>query len=166
MDQPIEQTNQELSMFYTFPFPSSLNAAFPTTLLRRDAMPPMRMPMLRRSEEGGTPSSSATMDVRETPTAFVLEFDMPGIAPESIELLAEDGSLTIKGSRPMREVADSEQMLVTEVVRGEVTRRLRLPKSANLESVQASLAHGVLTVTVAKAVSPQPRRITITSTPS
>jgi HSP20 family protein len=100
-------------------------------------------------------------DAREDGTGWTLDVSLPGVAPEAIEVVAENGVLEIRGTIPSRELSDGERTLFSERPTGRFLRRFRLPKTADLEQVQASHAHGVLTVRVAKLPPAQPRRIEI-----
>ena len=70
--------------------------------------------------------------------------------------------LVVRGSRTVRELAEGERRLVGERALGQFTRRFRLPKTADANTLAASYAHGVLTVRVSKVAPAQPRRVPIT----
>lgn len=101
-------------------------------------------------------------DAREDATGYALDIDLPGVAPESVDVLTEDGILTVKGARASRPVAEGERALFSETGRGEFVRRFRLPKTANLQAVTASYTNGVLAVRVAKLVPAQPNKVPVT----
>lgn len=142
--------------------------SFPLQSLLRAAAADVRSPFALRSE-----LDRAMNDVvangndgligngREDATGFTLEFEVPGIVPDTIEVLAEDGVLTIRGRRPTRESGENERELFDERPHGTFERRLRFPKSADLTAINASYGRGVLTVRVAKLAPAQPRRIEI-----
>jgi HSP20 family protein len=101
------------------------------------------------------------VDAREDATGYTLDLDLPGVSPESVEVLAEDGVLTVRGTRPVRELANEEKALFSEQPKGAFARRFRLPKNADLQAVSASYALGVLTVRAGKIAPAQPRRVPI-----
>ncbi len=140
---------------YTFP----LRASLPANGFRRE--------IDRLFEEGLSmrPNSGTwqpVVEAREDATGYSLDVELPGVAPEAVEVLAEDGVLTIRGTKPAREVAENEKAVLSERMAGEFSRRFRLPKSADLQAVTASYSLGVLTVRVAKVTPAQPRRVEIT----
>ncbi len=100
-------------------------------------------------------------EARETPTSWVFDLDLPGVAPESVSVLATEGILTVEGSRVARELAEGEKALFSERKTGGFRRRFRLPANADLQKVTASYALGVLTVSVAKPEPPQTRRVPV-----
>ena len=102
------------------------------------------------------------VDAREDATGFTLDVELPGVDPLAVEVLSEDGTLTVRGSKGTAEAQPGEQIALAERARGEFLRQFRLPKSADLQSVSASYANGLLTVRVAKVAPSHPRRVPIT----
>lgn len=101
-------------------------------------------------------------DAIEDANGFELTFNVPGIAPDNIEVFAEDHVLTVKGAVAKRELKDGDRPLFTERPQGSFTRKLRFPKSADLTNISASVANGVLRLRVAKIEPAQPRRVPVT----
>ncbi|WP_353266571.1 Hsp20/alpha crystallin family protein [Gemmatimonas sp.] len=142
-------------MTYTFP----IATAFPNASLRREID---RMFDDVFATRAAAPSRQPLAAAREDATGYTLEVDLPGVDPQKVELLAEEGVLTLKGLRAHRALADGETAVFSEVAGGEFVRRFRLPKVADLQSVSASYAHGVLSIRVAKIAPAQPRRVPVT----
>ncbi len=141
---------------YRFPVSSVLRAAFPANGLRADVERAMDDVFATRT---ATPLPLA--DAREDAASYTIELDVPGVMPEHVEVLAEDGVLTVRGARAARELADDQRVVMSERAHGSFARRFRLPKSADQNAITASYAHGVLTVRIAKLVPAQPRRVTV-----
>jgi HSP20 family protein len=147
--------------FYRIPVPDMIRATLPTHTLRADMARAMEDVFSTRAEE-----FLPRADGRADATGFTIELDVPGISPEQIEVLAEDGVLSIRGERTARdqanrEGASEERALIGERPQGRFERRFRLPKSADLNAITATYALGVLTVRVAKVAPAQPRRVPI-----
>lgn len=106
-----------------------------------------------------------TADAREDGSGFTLMLDLPGVPADSVEVLAEDGVLTVKGTRAAAALGEGERALFAELPRGAFARRFRLPKSADLQAISAAYAHGVLTVRIAKIAPAQPRKVEVTVQP-
>jgi len=87
------------------------------------------------------------------------ELDLPGVAPESIDLNVERNVLTIRAERVARN-GDNE-MLANERRMGAFTRQLVLGDNLDLDKLQASYEHGVLRVRVPIAERAVPRKIMI-----
>lgn len=133
-----------------------ISAALPAISFRRE--------MDRFFDDVLTPRASAwqpAAEAREDATGFTVALDVPGVSPDSLEVVAEDGVLTVRGSRAERELAEGEKALFREGARGGFSRQFRLPKSADLQAVSAQYAHGVLTVRVAKLTPAQPKRVPV-----
>jgi HSP20 family protein len=101
------------------------------------------------------------MDAWREGEQFVVEFDLPGVDPESIDLDVERNVLTVKAERPARE--GSEEMVAAERPRGVFSRQLFLGDTLDTERIEASYASGVLTLKVPVAERAKPRKISINS---
>jgi HSP20 family protein len=156
---------------YRFPMPTLMTPMIPTVLhrpARQGADAPQRSSIREDVERVmhaapglfGT-QEWMTADARENPTGFTIELDLPGIAPETIDVLAEDGVLLVRASREARTLSEGERQVIGERLFGNVERRFRLPKSADLSEIRADYLHGVLTVQIAKVAPAQPRRVTV-----
>jgi HSP20 family protein len=135
-----------------------LNSAMPTLSLRRELDRLFDDVFVNRPTASWQPAT----DAREDGTGFTLHLDVPGLSPESVEVLAEDGVLTVKGARPSTALNDAERTLFAERTQGAFVRRFRLPKSADLQAIEATYTHGVLTLRIGKVAPAQPRRVPVT----
>ena len=99
------------------------------------------------------------MDAWREGDVFVLEFDLPGVATESIDLDVERNVLTVRAER----VAGNGdwEMLATERPRGLFSRQLVLGDNLDLEHIEAAYADGVLRLRVPVAEKAKPRKIEI-----
>lgn len=133
-----------------------LSAAIPSISIRRE--------MDRLFDDVFAPRGAAwnpAAEAREDATGFTVTLDIPGVAPDSLEVLAEEGVLLVKGARADRERAEGERTLFREGGRGTFARRFRLPKSADLQQVTANYTHGVLSVRIAKLAPAQPKKVQV-----
>ena len=111
--------------------------------------------------EGARSAWAPTADVREDAKALTFEFELPGLRPEQVEITADNGVLTVRGEKEERRVEGEGHHHIAERSYGSFTRSFQLPQGVDEERIEASFAHGVLTVTVPKAALPQPRKIAI-----
>jgi HSP20 family protein len=88
-----------------------------------------------------------------------LELDLPGVAPESIDLDVERNVLTVRAERVARN-GDGE-MLASERPRGIFSRRLVLGDNLDLDRIQAHYDAGVLGLTIPVAERAQARKIQV-----
>lgn len=90
-----------------------------------------------------------------------VEFDLPGVSPDSIDLDIERNVITVKAERPARN--DDAEQLAAERPRGVFTRQLVLGENLDTERLAASYDAGVLTLDIPVAEKAKPRKIAITS---
>ncbi|HEU0213397.1 MAG TPA: HSP20 family small heat-shock protein [Jiangellaceae bacterium] len=102
------------------------------------------------------------MDAWRDEDTFVVEFDLPGVDPDSIDLDVERNVVTVKAERPTRE-GDTE-MIAAERPRGVFSRQLILGDNLDTENISAGYDSGVLTLRIPVAERAKPRKIQITST--
>jgi HSP20 family protein len=104
------------------------------------------------------------MDAWREGDNFVIEFDLPGVDPGSVDLGVERNVLTVRAERPLREF-EGEQ-LAAERPRGVFSRQLILGDNLDTDNVAAGYENGVLSVRIPVAERAKPRKISIeTSTP-
>lgn len=104
------------------------------------------------------------MDAYRQGDEFVVCFDLPGVAPDAIELDVERNVLTVKAERRPTATGDDVEMQVAERPLGAFSRQLFLGESLDTEHIQAHYDAGVLTLRIPVAEQARPRKIAITGT--
>src|SRR3954453_3088553 len=99
------------------------------------------------------------MDAWREGDVFQIEFDLPGVAKESIDLDVERNVLTVRAERVPRN--GDWEMLASERPRGAFSRQLVLGDNLDLDRVQAHYDTGVLRLGVPVAEKAKPRKISI-----
>ena len=137
------------------------------------------MPMLMRTDPfrefdrltqqvfgNGTTSRPVVMpmDAWREGDVFVLEFDLPGIHADSLDIDVERNVLTIKAERPARN--GDWEFLASERPKGLFSRQLVLGDNLDLDNVSASYEAGVLRLRVPVAERAKPRKISVESSTS
>ena len=102
------------------------------------------------------------VDIQEENDRFVVRADMPGVAAKDIEVSAEDGKLTIRGTRSTQDRVNDDGFEHVERVAGTFLRRFTLPESAQAEAIKARYSDGVLEIAIPKQPRVEPKRITVT----
>ena len=101
------------------------------------------------------------MDAWREDDAFVVEFDLPGIRPEDLDIDVERNVLTVTAERS---APNSEwEILASERPTGTFSRQLVLGDNLDLEQVQADYDTGVLRLSIPVAERAKPRKIKITA---
>lgn len=117
------------------------------------------------SQAFGTSTGTSTrpvalpMDAWREGDTFVLEFDLPGVNPDSIDIDVERNVLTVRAERPGRN--GDWELLAAERTRGAYSRQLVLGENLDLDRLEAAYADGVLRLTVPVAEKARPRKIEI-----
>jgi len=100
------------------------------------------------------------MDCLRTGEAFVCRFDLPGIDPDSLDVSAENNTLTVRAER-RRQDPEGSTYLVSERPSGVYSRQLVLGDGLDVEQIRADYRDGVLTLTIPVAERAKPRKIEI-----
>ncbi|NKX54148.1 Hsp20/alpha crystallin family protein [Arthrobacter mobilis] len=110
----------------------------------------------------GTPSRPAVMpmDAWREGDEFIVEFDLPGVDPASIDLDVERNVLTVRAERKAR-APEGAEMLAEERPAGTFSRQLILGDTLDTGNVKASYDAGVLTLRVPVAEQAKPRKIEV-----
>jgi HSP20 family protein len=101
------------------------------------------------------------MDAWRDGDKFIVEFDLPGVAEDSLDLDVERNVLTVHAKRP--DLDSEREMVAAERPRGVFSRQLFLGENLDADRIEASYESGVLRLTIPVAEKAKPRRIQITS---
>jgi HSP20 family protein len=99
------------------------------------------------------------IDVRTNDSEVFVICDVPGLKREDIHIVLENHVLTIKGTRKF-ENGENEQVMLGRSY-GAFAHQFTLPDSLDEENLSASLADGVLTVSVPRHPKSKPIKIQI-----
>jgi HSP20 family protein len=99
------------------------------------------------------------INIREDEESYVLSALVPGLNTEDLNIQVLEDVVRIEGE--FRQ--DEQSYLVRELPAGSFQRTLRLPSVIDADRVDAKIADGVLTLTLPKAESARPRKISIKS---
>ncbi|MCX0269483.1 HSP20 family small heat-shock protein [Nocardia zapadnayensis] len=109
----------------------------------------------------GTPARPAAMpmDAWREGDDFLVELDLPGIDPDSLDLDVERNVVTVRASRP--ELDSGRSMLAAERTRGVFSRQLFLGENLDTDAIRADYRDGVLRLVIPVSERAKPRRIEI-----
>jgi HSP20 family protein len=102
------------------------------------------------------------MDAWRDGEQIVVEFDLPGVDLDSVDLDVERNVLTVRAERRAYTGEDTE-IIAAERPRGVFSRQLILGDTLDTDRVQASYTAGVLTLRIPVAEKAKPRRIAISN---
>ncbi|MEU4837394.1 Hsp20/alpha crystallin family protein [Nocardia testacea] len=109
----------------------------------------------------GTPARPAAMpmDAWREGDDFLVELDLPGIDPDSLDLDVERNVVTVRASRP--ELDPGRAMLAAERTRGVFSRQLFLGENLDTNAIRADYRDGVLRLVIPISEQAKPRKIEI-----
>jgi HSP20 family protein len=99
------------------------------------------------------------MDAWRDGDTFVVELDLPGVSPGSIDLDVERNVVTVRAERANRN--ENIEMLAAERPRGVFSRQLVVGDTLDTDNITASYDAGVLSLKIPVAEKSKPRKITI-----
>lgn len=99
------------------------------------------------------------MDAWREGEEFVVEFDLPGIDEDSLDLDIERNVVTVRAERP--DVDPEREMLATERPRGVFSRQLVLGQNLDTDRIDASYDSGVLRLRIPLAEKAKARKIAV-----
>ena len=110
----------------------------------------------------GTPARPAAMpiDAFRSGDKFVVEFDLPGVSADSIDLTVERNVLTVHAKRE-RHNSEAAELIVAERPFGTFSRQLFLGETLDAEHLAAKYADGVLRIEIPVAEQAKPRKIEV-----
>ncbi len=99
------------------------------------------------------------MDAWREGDTFVVEFDLPGVAPDTLDIDVERNVLTVRAERPARN--GDWELLAAERPKGLFSRQLVLGDNLDLDRVEAAYDAGVLRLRIPVAERARPRKIEV-----
>jgi HSP20 family protein len=120
----------------------------------------------RLSGEGvSAPTWTPPVDLFESAEAVVVDLEIPGIAPDAIDIQLEENVLVVRGERTFEGPGEDSTTRRVERAYGHFARTIKLPTGVRVDDITATFAHGVLRITAPKSPEPRPRKIAVTTAP-
>ncbi|MET0326285.1 MAG: Hsp20/alpha crystallin family protein [Ilumatobacteraceae bacterium] len=112
----------------------------------------------------GTNARPAAMpiDAYRRGEEFVVQFDLPGVTTDSIELTVERNVLTVHADR-RRADDDDVELVIGERPQGTFSRQLFLGETLDTERLAAEYDAGVLSIRIPVKEQAKPRRVNVTT---
>lgn len=97
-------------------------------------------------------------DIYETEDSVIVQLAVPGVKAEQVDVECEKGMLSIKGERPF---VDNGKYYRVETPFGPFERYFELPRTLDVNKVEATYQDGILALAFPKAEEAKPKKITI-----
>jgi HSP20 family protein len=117
--------------------------------------------MLARATTRGGSSWQPPTDVYETDGALVVQVELAGTREEDIDVTLFADHLTIAGTRRSRRAEAAAAYYLAGILYGDFNVAVPVLTKVDRDGVEASFENGLLTVTLPKAVGPQPSAISV-----
>lgn len=101
------------------------------------------------------------VDIKETPEAFNIEAELPGMSKDDVKVTVQDGVLSIQGERKHEEETNDKKHHRIERVYGSFLRRFTLPENVDENSIRANFKEGILSLTLTKSEPAEPKAIEV-----
>lgn len=98
-------------------------------------------------------------DVEATAEGYTIRAEMPGVDRAGLEITVDNGELTILGHRQPQEYAG--EPIYREIRQADFRRVYEVDPAVDATRIAARIDQGVLTLTLPKAESIKPRKITV-----
>jgi HSP20 family protein len=115
-------------------------------------------------ESNGTTQWTPVADIYESENELVVNLDLPGVDPKTVDIQVENNVLTIRGERQFEDKQNKEHFHRVERSYGAFARSFTLATSVDADKIRASYKAGVLSITLPKAEAAKPKRIQIAAT--
>jgi HSP20 family protein len=96
---------------------------------------------------GFTPAAEIDSDEEN----FYLQLEVPGLAPEEIDVQVNAYSVVIEGERHKQQNVEAQILNQSEFRYGKFNRTINLPEKIQIDRVEAKYEHGILKLTLPKA---------------
>ncbi|MGC1458963.1 MAG: Hsp20/alpha crystallin family protein [Steroidobacteraceae bacterium] len=106
---------------------------------------------------------SPSADISETDSEFVIRAELPAVKKEDVQVLMDEGVITIRGERKQQKDEKSEKYHRVESFYGSFERSFSLPDNVKADAVHCESKDGILTVHIPKsaATKSKPRQISV-----
>jgi len=94
---------------------------------------------------------------------FLLNFDLPGVQPESIDLTVERNVLTVHAEREAPEPDHVVELIADECPTGVFTRQVFLGETLDTDNIQANYSSGILSLRIPVHEAAKPRKVSVSS---
>ncbi|MEQ8921284.1 MAG: Hsp20/alpha crystallin family protein [Marinovum algicola] len=106
------------------------------------------------------PTYRPATDIFESEDVVTLAIDMPGVAPDSVDVSVENRALTVRGSIDAP-APEGYRRVYAEYAPGTFERAFSLPETIDAGGIEASHSSGVLTLTLKKSEAAKPKQIKV-----
>jgi len=113
------------------------------------------------ADETNAYSTYPAVNIWEKDHKVFVTAEIPGIAPEALDLSVEDQVLTLKGTIDEPKLQEGKRVYRQERTSGNFIRSFKMPYPIDPEKINAEYKQGVLNITLGRLEKDKPKKITI-----
>ena len=114
---------------------------------------------LATQEQRRVQYATPLVDVESNEEGYTIRAEMPGVDKSGLEITVDNGELTIVGHRRTSELTG--EPVYREIRNNDFRRVYELDPAIDTAKISARIEQGILTLTLPKAESVRPRKITV-----
>lgn len=141
----LEEETEENKNGAAFSFDSAVTDSSPQFQAQTIASKDGKKKWPENEEEG-----QLTIDMHQTPKEIIIQTIVAGVKPDDLDVSISRDMVTIKGKRQRAHSASSDDYFYQEVYWGAFSRSVILPQEIDVDTAEAVLKNGVLTLTLPK----------------
>ena len=119
--------------------------------------------LFRNGRDETTSDFATRLDLAENENEIHVRVEVPGVAPEDLEINVNGQLLTVSGEKKDEHAEEQDGHRYSERRFGSFKREVRLSSAVDVEAVSAEHRNGVVTITLPRAQSAKPRRIPLSA---
>jgi HSP20 family protein len=123
------------------------------------SLPPKEQAMAPNEDNRPAAFVTPLVDIETTDVGYVIRAEMPGVEKGGLEITVDNGEMTILGRRKPTEY--TAELIYREIQPHDFRRVYELDPSIDVTKVGAKIDDGILTVTLPKAETVKPRKISV-----
>jgi HSP20 family protein len=101
------------------------------------------------------------VNIHSNSNELILTAELPGVAPEAIDISVVQGQLTLTGEKESKQDSEGDKCHRQERFQGKFSRSFRLPFDVNNEKVTAKYQDGILKITLPRQEETKPKKIKV-----
>ncbi len=101
------------------------------------------------------------VEITEEDEKFEITAELPGMGKDNINILIDNGTLTIRGEKKLEDEKKEKNYHLLERRYGEFVRRFKLPENVDADKINAEYKDGILKLTVPKTEAAKPKEIKV-----
>ena len=111
--------------------------------------------------EGEKPAYGIPADLYESDNEVVVEYVLPGLKPEDVQISLTGDTLTVSAEAKQEETEQKRDYYLKQVRRGSFSQSFTLPADVQADKVDANFENGLLRIILPKAEAAKPKNIQI-----